>query len=354
MAHPFKPECRAALIGSLPLKDHTEALEMVWGHTPDIPLWVQLPAYDHEKMVPQFLAGLPGVVYQPDGFYVDASDPQFDRELLSFYEDYMAVSEGEQPLEESRFALDNRSAPGFFHFLDKMSKVKSPPAALKGQITGPFTFTTGVYDKDGMAIHYDEQINDAAVKLLSLKAMWQVRKLADFERPVMVFIDEPALAGFGTSEFLSVSKADVITHLNEVIGAIHSLGALAGIHVCANTDWSLVFESAADIVSFDAYSYFDRFVLFAELIQGFIKRGGIIAWGIVPTGDPEQIREETSDSLSGQLTEKMKDIEAMGIEADALKSQSLITPSCGTGSLPIESAQRVLQLTAEVSKIFRQ
>ena len=33
-------------------------------------------------------------------------------------------------------------------------------------------------------------------------------------------------------------------------------GGLVGVHVCANTDWSLVLDSSADIVSFDAYALF--------------------------------------------------------------------------------------------------
>jgi hypothetical protein len=52
-----------------------------------------------------------------------------------------------------------------------------------------------------------------------------------------------------------------------VVDAIHTDGGLAGIHVCANTDWSLVLESGADIVNFDAYAYFDRFILYGDPIR---------------------------------------------------------------------------------------
>jgi hypothetical protein len=60
----------------------------------------------------------------------------------------------------------------------------------------------------------------------------------------------------------------------EVVDAIHADGGLAGIHVCANTDWSLVLESGADIVNFDAYAYFDRFILYGESqIRDFLAAG---------------------------------------------------------------------------------
>ena len=39
----FQAECRPVLIGSLPLKDHGEAVRWVFDYTPEIPLWVQLP-----------------------------------------------------------------------------------------------------------------------------------------------------------------------------------------------------------------------------------------------------------------------------------------------------------------------
>jgi hypothetical protein len=98
-------------------------------------------------------------------------------------------------------------------------------------------------------------LRDAAVKHLALNARWQIRTLAGPGCPVIIFIDEPALAGFGSSELISISKEEILACLQEVVDAIHADGALAGIHVCANTDWSLVLESGADIVNFDAYTY---------------------------------------------------------------------------------------------------
>ena len=51
MDSPFRPRGLPVLIGSLPLTDHVEACQLVWEHTPQIPLWIQLPAHKEEGMV---------------------------------------------------------------------------------------------------------------------------------------------------------------------------------------------------------------------------------------------------------------------------------------------------------------
>ena len=382
----FKANALPVLIGSLPLDDHLSANRLVISVTPGIPLWVQLPGNPNERMIPQFMPGLPGARITAEKQYVDTADPQFDQQMLSFYEEYMAVIGGEKELESTRFVLDQDTAGGFFTLIRALETADDPPEAVKGQVTGPFTFCTGIHDQDGNAVFYNDQLKDAAVKLLALKARWQVKQLKRFNLPTIVFIDEPALAGFGSSEFISISKdaiaavlnevieaihtegalagfgssefisisKDAITAvLNEVIEAIHTEGALAGVHVCANTDWSLVLDSPADIVSFDAYTYFDRFILYPELIEQFIRDGKYLAWGIVPTGSIEEIAAETAESLTSRWEKEVLAVEQLGIEQSQILAQSLITPSCGTGSLPLEYAEKVLRLTREVSDRIR-
>lgn len=353
MTDTFQAQCHAALIGSIPLKDHEQATELVLTFTPNIPLWAQLPSYPQEAMVPQFLPGMPGHAVRDDTEYVDTSLESFEQDLLTFYEEYMGVTEGGLDQESTRFTLDPERARGFHVLTQRLEQGDLLPVALKGQITGPITFATGVKDQDKKAIFYNDQLRDAAVKLLALKAGWQVDHLARFKVPVIVFFDEPALAGFGSSEFISISKQDVMDCFSEVIGQVHARGGLAGVHVCANADWSIILESQADILSFDAYAYFDKLLLFKEGLQSFLDRGGIIAWGIVPTLEPGDIEKETADSLYDKLEQQLSRLEDLGFDRSQVLNQTLITPSCGTGSLSIELAEKVLQLTRDVSDRVR-
>lgn len=350
----FNPGCRPTLIGSMPVTDHAKAHAIVMAHTPEIPPWVQLPVYRHEGMVPQFLPGMPGLKAVGDRVIVDTAGSDFESDLVSFYEAYMAVEADVAGLDSSRFILTDETAAGFSTFTAGLESCAAPPYAVKGQVTGPITFTTGVKDQNDQAIFYNHQLRDAAVKLLAMKARWQVRVLAKLNRPVIVFLDEPALAGFGSSEFISITREEVRACLEEVAAAIHAEGGLAGVHVCANTDWSLLLDSSLDIINFDAYAYFDRFILYPENLKTFISGGGVLAWGIVPTLNPEDIEKESAASLLTIWTNQLEQVEALGIDRQTVMNQSLITPSCGTGSLNREQALEVLEMTRDLSALIRQ
>ncbi|MFW5932018.1 MAG: hypothetical protein ACOCSI_02860 [Desulfohalobiaceae bacterium] len=353
MAEDFKPQALPLLIGSIPMRDHLQATDLVLEYTPQLPLWVQLPALPQEGMMSQFLPGLPGYIQHDGQEYVDTAGQDFDQQLLSFYEEYMAVTEAGQDLEHSRFSLDQERARGFFALLERLQGSTMQLQGIKGQVTGPVTFATGVKDQDKKAIFYHEQLRDAAVKLLALKAAWQVERLQSLNVPVIIFFDEPALAGFGSSEFISISKQEVQDCFSEVIAQVHIRQALAGIHVCANADWSLILESEADILSFDAYSYFDKLLLYSRELQEFLHQGGILAWGIVPTLEPEEIEKESVDSLFGQFKSKLQQLQDAGLQQADILERSLITPSCGTGSLSLEQATKVMQLTRDLSSRIR-
>jgi hypothetical protein len=350
---PFQANALPALIGSLPLGDHEAAVDMVMTHTPQIPIWAQLPVYAEEGMVRQFLPGLPGLVFEGDKFYIDTAGADFDAALLRFYEEYMDVAEGGADLDASRFALKPDTARGFFVLKDRIAGTGPPSAAIKGQVTGPITFGTAVKDQNGRAIYYDEQLRDVQVKLLALKARWQIRQLAPFGKPVIIFIDEPALAGFGSSEFISMSREEVSACLDEVIDAVHQEGGLAGIHVCANADWSLILESDVDIVNFDAYAYFDRFVIYEQALKTYLANGNIVAWGLVPTLQPEDIEKEETDTLLAAWEERAAALDKLGLDRRTVMTQSLFTPACGAGSLSVEHAEKVLRMTREISDALR-
>jgi len=349
----FRPESRALLIGSIPMDNHAEATRLMFEYTPDIPLWVQLPGQAQEDMIEQFVPGMPGLVRDNGRTLIDSRGEDFHAELAVFYEDYLAVMEDPGRLLTSRFALSDETARGFSVLCDMIEGRSPAPRALKGQITGPVTMGIGLKDQDGRFVFYDDTLRDMLTKHLAMKAAWQVRRLGSLGLQPIIFFDDPGLVSFGTSAYIGISRDMVTTALAEVISTAQGAGGLAGVHVCANADWSLVLESGADIISFDAYSYFDRFILFDAQVTSFLGAGGMLAWGIVPTGNVEDIERETLDSLYERWKQQVAAIERLGVSLQAILARSFITPSCGTGTLSLAHATRVMELTRDLSARIR-
>jgi len=350
----FKPRGQAVLIGSLPLTDHREAMELILASTPEIPLWPQLPANPLEGMLNQFIEGLPCVTEDGGRTYFNINAPEFEGAQLQFYEEYLQVADDPAALLASRFQISQARAAGLYQ-LAATIRDRQGFSAVKGQITGPFTLLSGLKDQDGRLGYYDPTIRDMVVKHIAMKAAWQVRFLKEAaDLPLLLFIDEPALAGLGSSAFISITKDDIAADLAEVVDAVHLAGGLAGIHVCANTDWGLLLGSEIDIISFDAYNFFDRFITCRNDIRSFLDRGGIIAWGIIPTSEEEHINREIPDTLVARWEEQAAMLADPPWDVSALIGRTLITPSCGTGSLSMASTRRVLSLTRDVSMALRE
>lgn len=341
----------ATLIGSLPVSSPREALSLIFAHTSDIPLWPQLPGNPREGMLNQFSEGFPGVCEEEGGIRFATDGANFAEATLAYFESYLAACEDAEALRHSPFAVSRERAPGLFAFAEEMAGRRA--AAVKGQMTGPFTLLTGLHDREGRAAYYDPAMRELVVKGLSLKAAWQVRFLSDLNPRPILFLDEPALAGLGSSAFLTVSLAELKAELDEIIGLAREAGGLVGVHVCANTDWDFLLDTSLDIVSFDAYGFFDRFAACREAVFRFLDRGGIIAWGLVPTSDSEAIEKETAETLLARW-EEQADLLAGGLwDRESLLTRTLITPSCGTGALPLPLAEKVLALTRDLSGLLR-
>nr|MBC8318361.1 hypothetical protein [Candidatus Desulfobia pelagia] len=292
----FKADGLPTLIGSIPLDSHSDALDWIFDYTPNLPLWPQLPGNPLEGMLVQFLEGIPCVLTENGRTFFSTDKDTFESEELAFFEEYLHACEDGSQLFDSRFSVSKERAEGIYLLLERAKSCEGI-VALKGQMTGPFTQLTGVSDKNKRAGYYQQSIREMVLRGLAMKAAWQVSFLKQLGHIAILFIDEPALAGLGSTSFLSVSREDIAADQTEIINAVHQAGGLAGIHICANTDWALILSLDYDIINFDAYGYFDRFSAFTNEIHAFFDRGGIIAWGLIPTSKPEYIEQESTESL---------------------------------------------------------
>ncbi len=340
MTHSFN--CIATGIGSLPISDPDKAAALSLRYLPEAPIWPQLPQRDfREQMDGQYSETLPGLRLDAvkNRFYFDTAK-DLTPELEKFFERYIEK-------DYEFFRISEQYAAGFYGLLRAL-KSGLPPGAryVKGHITGPLTAGISFKDEAGKDIIHNDVLFDAVVKGLAMKAAWQIRELKQYGKPVIIFIDEPAMESLG-SAFSAVSSEVVAEKLNEIIDTIHELGGIAGIHCCGNADWPMLFNTRIDIVNFDAFGYMEKVMLYPEDIKKFLGRGGALAWGVVPTG--AFTGDETADLLIAKLEAGMKRLEAQGIKRETILRQCRITPSCGMGSLTPEKAEAILKLLREVS-----
>jgi hypothetical protein len=188
-----------------------------------------------------------------------------------------------------------------------------------------------------------------------MNARWQIRQLKEVRPNIILFVDEPYMASFG-SAFISLSREAVVQMLDEVFDAIHAEGALAGVHCCANTDWSVLLKTQVDILNLDAYGYLDNLALYPQELTEFLARGGRIAWGSIP--NQEAIWNATPAALAERLRTGIQALTARASAKDfliseALLSDGLLTPSCGLGSTDADLAERVLEILKETAHKLR-
>jgi len=250
------------------------------------------------------------------------------------------------------FAITPSFAQGLELFFERArERAREDNAWLKGQVTGPFSFGMTVTDENKRSIAYNPELNEVVVQGIAYKARWIARRLKQLADNALVMLDEPYLCSFG-SAFVNVPRDDVLQSLNTAIAAIHAEGALAGIHCCGNTDWSLPLQTDADVLNLDAYEFFHGLPLYPDDLKTFLGRGGTISWGIVPTS--EVVAKLDAAALLQALDERVAQLVAKGIDREQLFRQALLTPSCGMGSKSEQLSDRVLDLLVELSERVRE
>ncbi|MBU4487498.1 MAG: hypothetical protein KKI13_00310, partial [Candidatus Omnitrophica bacterium] len=247
------------------------------------------------------------------------------------------------------FSISEDYASGLYEYLYRLKGHDNAMIDyLKGQVTGPVSFGLSVTDEDKVPLFFDKELFDAAVKTLSQRARWQASRLKEIFKDIILFVDEPSLSYFKEAGRSSkIKKEDLALSVGRVTSAIRQEDCYAGIHCCGDADWDLVLSCGIDILSFDAYSYGESLIKSSEKISDFVLKGGIIAWGIVPSA--ALAGRESRDSLTGKLDSYIN-LLSQKLDREKIIKASLITPSCGLGALDESTCESTIKLCVEVSE----
>jgi methionine synthase II (cobalamin-independent) len=324
-------------LGGLPHTDPATAVELVLRYTPEIPTWPQLPNLGFkENMYAQFSQSIPGIRMEEDKILVN---PEESAEVESFYQRII-----DDDLEH--FSLSPEFTSAFFEFERRMKGL--PAKIIRGQLTGPISLALSLTDKDKRSMLYEDAYKEIIAKTVNMTGRWMEKRLAQLGDRTMISFDEPYLVMFG-SAFLNISSEEVQSTFQDVV---KGLDGMSGFHCCGNTEWPLILDAPTDMLSFDAYNYYHTLSLYPDEVNGFLDRGGIIAWGIVPS-TPDPFEVEDLQSLIGRLENGIELLAGKGVDRETIHRQSLVTPTCGLSGLSEEQAESALRMTREISSHVR-
>lgn len=342
---------RATGLGSLPYENELVAIKLIAESMPFWPHWPQLPVKMPEQgfvvqyVQPLISRGVLTVEPLKDPVFC-RSEANWDENAAAFYEQYLAFIQGE-PAAEQSFSLSGEAFAGLRVFMDEFHGIFSEAEGVKGHVSGPLTVGLQIKDERGRACFYDETLRDLLVKCLAAEAVLEARLLKTLGLPVLIFIDDPALYLIGASTHITLTREIASEALAVIIEVLHAENVKVGVHACSGIDWSILFELPVDVISFDAYHYFTGMALQSEGLAGFLKRGGKLAWGLVPTS--EEAWQETPESILVKFNEQCDELVKRGIDRSRLQQSIIVTPSCGTGALPVALAEKIYTLLKQVA-----
>lgn len=277
----------------------------------DIPFWPQLPNYSYyEDMYVQAAEHFPGIL-------LDIKNKTLRFSLEKFIDEFdEAMSHFDEP---EYFDISRTYSEVYHRFL---SLDLSDRPAIRGQLEGPISFGFNIIDGNDRPILFDDTIRPFMLEFMAKRINVQLARLKKLNENAFMFIDEPglqflfsAMSGYGDIK----AKGDLDLFFSQI-------DRPRGIHLCGNPDWDFLLGLDLDILSLDIYTNAGIFSSYAPSIQRFLDRGGIIVWGIVPTGF-ETFEKENIQSLIHRLEETWNVLAKRGIDMRLLLEKSLLSPA---------------------------
>ena len=308
-------------VGSLPHLDPAAAAAFAIGEF-DI---ATIPTMPHrspaELMLGQALVGVPGVGFGADGAIV------LDRASVD-------------PCAEIVTDVDGPAFAGLRAFTDLARQVHLDGAAVKWQFIGPVTL--------GVALHRAGLDRTTAFDLALSTVRHRLAALSEIVTDAlpnsrqMVVLDEPWFAELMRPGF-PLPPDEAIDRMSSAMAALPS-STLTGVHCCAPCDVATMLASGPNVVSLPVSSELANWVGY---LSRFLAEGGVIAWGVTPTGGPVA---STSERQWRALSDLWCSLVQLGCDPVLLRRQSIVTPQCGLATHTVAVARRIARLTADVGK----
>ena len=312
----------ASGIGSLPHRNAREAAEFALRITPELPCIPTLPKLSPaEGMIAQAVVGIRGIsVGQYGSLLVDADriDP-----------DEMVTTD-----------FDHGAYTGLRAFLEVAHGYEGP---IKWQFTGPVTLGLALL-RAGVPARLAFEVAKKTVRT-HVANIHQLLQSTFPQSLQVVFIDEPDLALLMDESF-PIAPEPAVDLISGALAIIEG-GATMGLHSCSSVDPSILTAAGPAILSLPVSS---RLVDHAGALSEFLDRGGVIAWGVVPTNGPVMASAERSWK---RLASLWCELVQAGCDAMRLRQQSLVTPACGLANHTETTAEIVYAQVRDIGERVR-
>jgi hypothetical protein len=351
----FESRCGTTAMGIMPHTDVGRALKLALGL--DIPFWPQLPRVSlYEDMYVQASQNFPGIAVDFQNGRLSFDTARFQQELDGYFERMDAPE---------TFALTAEYSAVFHRFLgEELGSYK----AIRGQVIGPVSFGFKVLDEDLKPIIYNDEARGILFDFIRKKANVQYRQLKERNPNAFVWLDEPGL-GYVFSGLSGYNDQQAKKDYHDFV---EGLEGPKGVHLCAEVNLPYLLELGVEILSFDAYQIEFMPREYAGNVAEFIRKGGVISWGIVPT-ESAVLAAQTPEALSGILSDYWRVVaESTGLSLDRIAAQALVAPSrcclsdigqpasadegatgCRLTTSEEKTVEKAFAFVAEVSRILR-
>jgi len=306
----FEARCGTTAMGIMPHRDVEQALKLALGL--DIPFWPQLPKVSlYEDMYVQTSQNFPGIAIDSGKGRLRFDTERFEQELDAYFVK-MEVPE--------TFALTAQYSTVFHRFLSKELRGYE---AIRGQNIGPVSFGFKVLDENLKPIIYNDEVRTVLFDFIQKKANIQYRELEERNPNAFVWLDEPGLGYV----FSGLSGYNEQQAKEDYRNFVEGLEGPKGLHLCAEVNLPYLLELGMEILSFDAYQIGFMPKEYAGSVAEFIKKGGIISWGIVPT-ESTVLATQTPERLAAILAGYWEVVsQTTGLSLNQIATQALVAPA---------------------------
>lgn len=293
----------------MPHTDPNKALETALSL--DVPFWPQLPNYSYyEDMYVQASEHFPGILLDLENRTLRFSMEKFTEEIEE------TLSNFNDP---SYFDISKTYSSVYHRFLD-MDLADRP--AIRGQLEGPISFGFNIQDLNERPILFDDTVRPFMFEFMAKRINVQLDRLKRLNNNAFMFVDEPGLQYL----FSAMSGYNDIKAKEDMELFFTMVERPRGIHLCGNPDWDFLLDMDLDILSLDIYTNAEIFASYASSIKRFLNNGGIIVWGIIPTGF-EAFETENLDSLTKRLENVWHILGKKGIDIPHMLTKSMLSPA---------------------------